>query len=219
MHNRAMRRFFKLTTSLFFFLLAAGTLTAQTREIRAGQLVLDDGDGNKVTIQTSDPTSTGTLTLPDPGTDAEFVLTEATGAQTINTNVNIDGNLNVENKVRIYGSLQLFDNDEEEPNKVTIKAPGNISSNFSLTLPKNDGDDGQVLITNGSGKLTWGYLEDIGEEEEEPLNVLSPDPVDDRIATLEALVISLTEKIEALEEKVEATATATEAAVVELSVD
>ena len=52
-------------------------------------------------------------------------------------------------------SLQVFDSDST--NKVTIVAPatGSLTADYTLTLPVDDGTNGQVLTTNGSGALTW----------------------------------------------------------------
>ena len=51
------------------------------------------------------------------------------------------------------GELKFNDNDDS--NSVTIKALGTIGSNYTLTLPPNDGTSGQVLTTDGSGVLTF----------------------------------------------------------------
>jgi hypothetical protein len=40
-------------------------------------------------------------------------------------------------------------------NYAGIRAPATISSSYSLTLPANDGDADQTLVTDGSGVLTW----------------------------------------------------------------
>lgn len=40
-------------------------------------------------------------------------------------------------------------------NYAGIRAPATISSSYSLTLPTNDGDADQTLVTDGSGALTW----------------------------------------------------------------
>lgn len=48
-------------------------------------------------------------------------------------------------------SLRLYDGSS---NYWTITAPS-MSGNYTLTLPADDGDSGQVLSTNGSGTLSW----------------------------------------------------------------
>ena len=40
-------------------------------------------------------------------------------------------------------------------NYITINTPSSITTGYSLTLPPNDGNNGQVLSTNGSGSLSW----------------------------------------------------------------
>ena len=38
---------------------------------------------------------------------------------------------------------------------ITVQPPSNLAADYTLTLPANDGDSGQVLQTDGSGVLTW----------------------------------------------------------------
>lgn len=38
---------------------------------------------------------------------------------------------------------------------IALKAPGNVASSVTFTLPDADGSDGQVLKTDGSGVLSW----------------------------------------------------------------
>jgi hypothetical protein len=49
------------------------------------------------------------------------------------------------------GFLQLSDNDKG----ITIKAPAALAADYVLTLPPNDGTNGQQLTTDGSGVLSW----------------------------------------------------------------
>ena len=51
------------------------------------------------------------------------------------------------------GAVRLYDNDDS--NYLDIKAPATIGANYVLTFPANDGDNGEVLTTNGLGVLTW----------------------------------------------------------------
>ena len=52
-------------------------------------------------------------------------------------------------------AIDLYDSDNT--NKVTIVTPatGLLTADYTLTLPVDDGTNGQVLTTNGSGALTW----------------------------------------------------------------
>ena len=52
-------------------------------------------------------------------------------------------------------AVEVYDSDST--NKVTIVTPatGSLTADYTLTLPVDDGTNGQVLTTNGSGALTW----------------------------------------------------------------
>ena len=40
-------------------------------------------------------------------------------------------------------------------NSITLDAPNALAASYTLLLPPNDGDSGQVLTTNGSGVTAW----------------------------------------------------------------
>jgi hypothetical protein len=49
-------------------------------------------------------------------------------------------------------SVQLQSNNS---NSITIDAPNGLAASYSLIFPPNDGTNGQVLTTDGSGVTTW----------------------------------------------------------------
>lgn len=51
------------------------------------------------------------------------------------------------------GDLRFADSDSS--NWVAFQAPATVSSNVTWTLPSADGTSNQVLVTNGSGVLSW----------------------------------------------------------------
>ena len=51
--------------------------------------------------------------------------------------------------------IRLPEDTDNGSNYVAIKAPDNLASNLTLTLPSADGTSGQVLQTNGSGVLSF----------------------------------------------------------------
>lgn len=52
--------------------------------------------------------------------------------------------------------IRLFeDPDSAGGNYVGIQAPALLATNYTLTLPSDDGTSGQVLTTDGSGVLSW----------------------------------------------------------------
>ena len=54
------------------------------------------------------------------------------------------------------GDLRLGDADNS--NYVALQAPATVGSNVTLTLPDNDGDADQALVTNGSGVLSFSTI-------------------------------------------------------------
>ena len=55
---------------------------------------------------------------------------------------------------------------------VSIQAPSSLADNYTLVLPANDGDNGQILTTNGNGVLSWSNGGDL------PTNIVSPNDQD-----------------------------------------
>ena len=49
-------------------------------------------------------------------------------------------------------SIQL---ESDNGNKILVDAPDSLVADYTLILPPNDGDSGQVLTTDGSGVTTW----------------------------------------------------------------
>ena len=45
--------------------------------------------------------------------------------------------------------------DADSSHTVTIKPPSTVPSNYTLTLPQNDGSNNQILKSDGSGTLSW----------------------------------------------------------------
>jgi hypothetical protein len=54
--------------------------------------------------------------------------------------------------------LRLPEDTDNGTNYIAIKAPDSIASNLTLTLPSADGTNGQALVTNGSGTLSFTTL-------------------------------------------------------------
>ena len=60
-----------------------------------------------------------------------------------------NGNLN------IYSDGELRLNDTSGGEYVALKSPSSLSASYTLTMPVDDGTNGQALITDGSGNLSW----------------------------------------------------------------
>ena len=53
-------------------------------------------------------------------------------------------------------NIKLYEDTDNGTNYVSLKAADNIASNLTFTLPSADGTNGQAIITNGSGTLSFG---------------------------------------------------------------
>jgi hypothetical protein len=53
------------------------------------------------------------------------------------------------------GAIKFYEDTDNGSNFITLKAPTAVTADIILTLPDSDGDDGQVLKTDGSGNLSW----------------------------------------------------------------
>jgi len=55
--------------------------------------------------------------------------------------------------IEATGDLRLQDTSGGQ--YVALQAPGTVSASYTLTMPAADGSDGQALVTNGSGTLSF----------------------------------------------------------------
>ncbi len=53
------------------------------------------------------------------------------------------------------GAVKFYEDTDNGSNFITLKAPAAVTADITLTLPDSDGDDGQVLKTDGNGNLSW----------------------------------------------------------------
>lgn len=52
-------------------------------------------------------------------------------------------------------NLKLYEDTDNGTNYISLKAADSIASNLTLTLPSADGTNGQAIVTNGSGTLSF----------------------------------------------------------------
>ena len=69
----------------------------------------------------------------------------------------VDGTLQLKNGATSAGKIEFFEDSDNGTNKVTLIGPAS-TSDITLTLPSSDGDDGQVLTTDGSGTLSFATV-------------------------------------------------------------
>jgi hypothetical protein len=64
-------------------------------------------------------------------------------------------NLITTGNITLNAQADLRFGDSDSSHWVAFQAPATVSSNLTWTLPSNDGANGQLLKTNGSGTLSW----------------------------------------------------------------
>ena len=113
----------------------AGTIWLDTTSATAPILKYYDGTDN-ITLATINH-STNTVDFND---------------SSISTPLTVTGNATA------GAELRLPEDTDNGTNYIAIKAPDSIASNLTLTLPSADGTNGQALVTNGSGTLSFTTL-------------------------------------------------------------
>ena len=92
------------------------------------------------------------LSSPPGGSNTQIQFNNS-GAFGGSANLTWDGS-NVQ--IAAQGDLRLADADSSH--YVALQAPATVASNVTLTLPANDGDADQALITDGSGNLSFSTI-------------------------------------------------------------
>ena len=129
---------------------AAGDGAALGFTAAEGLILTGQGSTNDVTIKNDADADvleipTGTVNVTMAGT--------VTAASTIVGNAG----LHVKNGATGAGFIQFFEDSDNGTNKVTLVGPAS-TADITLTLPSSDGDDGQVLTTDGSGVLSFSTV-------------------------------------------------------------
>lgn len=55
----------------------------------------------------------------------------------------------------VQGRFNLFEARDNGTNSIRFQSPLSLASDYTLTWPTNDGDNNQILTTDGSGGLSW----------------------------------------------------------------
>ena len=114
------------------------TFTTMTLANTTNQLVL--GETNTTTLNAIQPLASRTYTIPDTGTNSNFIMSD--GTQTINDDLT-------------FASKKGIILTDSGTNNVTLLAPDTITSSYNMQLPASIGTNGQVLTSNGVDALTW----------------------------------------------------------------
>lgn len=88
-------------------------------------------------------------------------LTIATNKFTVdynNGNTVIAGSLQTGSTISVNSDSAIRFYDIDNTNFIGLKAPTNVSTDLTFTLPGSDGEAGQVLQTNGLGEWSWATV-------------------------------------------------------------
>lgn len=108
------------------------------------------------------PNADVTHTLGEPGTGWSAVYAPLFSSSDQSTSMSLNGSIGfmADSHVSIQSfsavaatALRFYDNDNT--NYAAIKSPATIGTNYTLTLPVDDGASGEILSTDGSGVLSW----------------------------------------------------------------
>jgi hypothetical protein len=128
--------------------ITGGTYNKVTITAPATGSTLTVADGKTLTANnTLTLSGTDSTTMTFPGTSATVARTDA--GQTFTGDQAIAGNLTLNTQ----GDVRFADSDSS--NWVAFQGPATVSSNVTWTLPSVDGTNGQALVTNGTGTLSW----------------------------------------------------------------
>jgi hypothetical protein len=150
-----------------------GTGASTAANARVNLLPSYTGNGSKVlTLNsgatdvewTTPATGTGDVVGPASATDNAFARFDTTTGKLIqNSSATLDdsgaptfvGSVAVSGTSASGADIKLYEDTDNGTNYVGLKAPVSIASDVTWTLPSTDGTNGQALVTNGSGTLSW----------------------------------------------------------------
>jgi len=105
-----------------------------------------NGDANNITV-------IGGQYFTDQLDHVQGTLT-ASSALLVDSNKAID-EIFIGNNASTGGTLKLNEGTNNGTNFIGLKAPNSITTSVTFTLPSADGSNGQILITDGSGNLSF----------------------------------------------------------------
>lgn len=107
----------------------------------------------------------GDVIGPASSTDNAFVRFDSTTGKLIqnSTGATLDdtgiptftGSINISGTAASAADIKLYEDTDNGTNYVGLKAPAAITADTTWTLPNADGTNGQALVTNGTGTLSW----------------------------------------------------------------
>ena len=139
------------------------TGTSAPSSLAAGELAITLGTGTQSNLGDRLFIGDGSTVDVIGGKFFSDMLDHVQGTLTAGSAITVDGNkavddLIVGNNATTGGSIELKEGTNNGTHHVQLKAPNSLGGNLALTLPGSDGNNGEVLKTNGSGTLSFGTL-------------------------------------------------------------
>ena len=139
------------------------TGTSAPSSLAAGELAITFGTGTQSNLGDRLFIGDGSTVDVIGGKFFSDMLDHVLGTLTAGSAITVDGNkavddLIVGNNATTGGSIELKEGTNNGTHHVQLKAPNSLGGNLALTLPGSDGNNGEVLKTNGSGTLSFGTL-------------------------------------------------------------
>ena len=138
--------------------LAVPSVTASSTVYGAtlvGASVTVSGTATAATIVGTTITASGNITGSTVFASNVTVSGTVTAVNLIATNATVT-NLVMSSTANILAQSPIRFQDTSGGEYVGLRAPGTVSASYTLTLPSADGTNGQALLTNGSGTLSFG---------------------------------------------------------------
>ena len=137
--------------------------TSAPSSLSAGELAVTFGTGTQSNLGDRLFIGDGSTVDVIGGKFFSDLLDHVQGTLTAGSAITVDGNkavddLIVGNNATTGGSIELKEGTNNGTHHVQLKAPNALGANLALTLPGSDGNNGEVLKTNGSGTLSFGTL-------------------------------------------------------------
>jgi len=139
------------------------TGTSAPSSLSAGELAVTFGTGTQANLGDRLFIGDGSTVDVIGGKFFSDMLDHTQGTLTASSALTVDSNkalddLIVGNHATTGGSIELKEGTNNGTHHVQLKSPNALSGNLALTLPGSDGNNGEVLKTNGSGTLSFGTL-------------------------------------------------------------
>ena len=116
--------------------------------------------GNGLRLFIGDHTSTSNAAIEIGGQYYKLLLDHTHGTLTASSAVIVDSSKRIDelligNNATTGGTIKLNEGTNNGAHFIAPKAPNSVGTSVTFTLPSSDGSDGHVLVTDGSGNLSF----------------------------------------------------------------